>query len=157
MSHQIVSSIKLCRFPPGHPEYNPPPSPRVETVDCGDEAASWFSEFLGQPCRLIRQSPDFTRDMKKRPSGGNCINILPVLPGSYSHILELSLILCISNTFLTDTMWLLWLWPLIPFSWIFWQFRNLNFFSFCKFILCIYWIYQSVEICQTFKILLYRL
>ncbi|XP_042357648.1 molybdenum cofactor sulfurase isoform X2 [Plectropomus leopardus] len=42
---------------------------RVETVDCGDEAASWLSEFLGQPCRLIRQSPDFTRDMKKRPSG----------------------------------------------------------------------------------------
>ncbi|XP_034754478.1 molybdenum cofactor sulfurase [Etheostoma cragini] len=43
---------------------------RVETVDCGDEAASWLSHFLGQPCRLIRQSPDFTRDMKKRPSGG---------------------------------------------------------------------------------------
>ncbi|XP_070772305.1 molybdenum cofactor sulfurase [Enoplosus armatus] len=42
---------------------------RVETVDCGDEAASWLSDFLGQPCRLIRQSPDFTRDMKKRPSG----------------------------------------------------------------------------------------
>ncbi|XP_044071197.1 molybdenum cofactor sulfurase [Siniperca chuatsi] len=43
---------------------------RVETVDCGDEAASWLSDFLGQPCRLIRQSPDFTRDMKKRPSAG---------------------------------------------------------------------------------------
>uniref|UniRef100_UPI003AACC1DD molybdenum cofactor sulfurase n=1 Tax=Centroberyx gerrardi TaxID=166262 RepID=UPI003AACC1DD len=42
---------------------------RVETVDCGDEAASWLSDFLGQPCRLIRQSPDFTRDMKKRPDG----------------------------------------------------------------------------------------
>lgn len=42
---------------------------RVETVDCGDEAASWLSDFLGQPCRLIRQSPDFTRDMKKRPRG----------------------------------------------------------------------------------------
>ncbi|XP_031727891.1 molybdenum cofactor sulfurase isoform X2 [Anarrhichthys ocellatus] len=42
---------------------------RVEAVDCGDEAASWLSDFLGQPCRLIRQSPDFTRDMKKRPSG----------------------------------------------------------------------------------------
>lgn len=42
---------------------------RVETVDCGDEAASWLSDFLGQPCRLIRQSPDFTRGMKKRPSG----------------------------------------------------------------------------------------
>ncbi|XP_024280185.1 molybdenum cofactor sulfurase isoform X2 [Oncorhynchus tshawytscha] len=38
---------------------------RVETVDCGDEAASWLSEFLGQPCRLIRQSPDFSRNMKK--------------------------------------------------------------------------------------------
>ncbi|XP_029496795.1 molybdenum cofactor sulfurase-like isoform X2 [Oncorhynchus nerka] len=38
---------------------------RVETVDCGDEAASWLSEFLGQPCRLIRQSPDFSRVMKK--------------------------------------------------------------------------------------------
>ncbi|KAM3605669.1 uncharacterized protein V6R79_002657 [Siganus canaliculatus] len=41
---------------------------RVEVVDCGDEAASWLSEFLGQPCHLIRQSPDFTRDMKKRAS-----------------------------------------------------------------------------------------
>ncbi|KAK2824000.1 hypothetical protein Q5P01_021175 [Channa striata] len=40
---------------------------RVETVDCGDEAALWLSDFLGQPCRLIRQSPDFTRDMKKGP------------------------------------------------------------------------------------------
>ncbi|KAM3862992.1 molybdenum cofactor sulfurase [Diretmus argenteus] len=43
---------------------------RVVTVDCGDEAASWLSEFLGQPCRLIRQSPEFTRDMKKIPVGG---------------------------------------------------------------------------------------
>ncbi|KAK6293426.1 hypothetical protein J4Q44_G00357520 [Coregonus suidteri] len=38
---------------------------RVQTVDCGDEAASWLSEFLGQPCRLIMQSPDFIRNMKK--------------------------------------------------------------------------------------------
>ncbi|XP_029609047.1 molybdenum cofactor sulfurase isoform X1 [Salmo trutta] len=38
---------------------------RVQTVDCGDEAASWLSEFLGQPCRLKRQSPDFIRNMKK--------------------------------------------------------------------------------------------
>ncbi|KAM6922165.1 molybdenum cofactor sulfurase [Lycodopsis pacificus] len=42
---------------------------RVEAIDCGDEAASWLSDVLGQPCRLIRQSPDFTRDTKKRPSG----------------------------------------------------------------------------------------
>ncbi|XP_017290558.1 molybdenum cofactor sulfurase [Kryptolebias marmoratus] len=34
---------------------------RVDTSDCGDEAASWLSEFLGQTCRLIRQCPDSTR------------------------------------------------------------------------------------------------
>ncbi|XP_061546370.1 molybdenum cofactor sulfurase [Phycodurus eques] len=39
---------------------------RVETKDCGDEAASWLSDLLGQPCRLIRQSPDFTRCMKNK-------------------------------------------------------------------------------------------
>ncbi|XP_030298260.1 molybdenum cofactor sulfurase [Sparus aurata] len=54
-SHEVCQS-KVC-------------GDRVETVDCGDEAASWLSDFLGQPCRLIRQSPNFTRDMKKRPSG----------------------------------------------------------------------------------------
>lgn len=86
MSHPIVSSIRLYRFPSGAPEYNPPSSspPRVETVDCGDEAASWLSDFLGQPCRLIRQSPNFSRDMKKRTSGGICIIISPVLPASPS-------------------------------------------------------------------------
>ncbi|TNN44555.1 Molybdenum cofactor sulfurase [Liparis tanakae] len=42
---------------------------RVQAVDCGGAAASWLSHFLGQPCRLIRQSPDSIRDMKKRPSG----------------------------------------------------------------------------------------
>ncbi|XP_077437690.1 molybdenum cofactor sulfurase [Vanacampus margaritifer] len=39
---------------------------RVETIDCGDEAASWLSDLLGQPCRLIRQSPDFTRHMNRK-------------------------------------------------------------------------------------------
>lgn len=93
MSHQIASSIKLSRFPSGPPEHNPPPSLRVETVDCGDEAASWLSDFLGQPCRLIKQSPDFTRDMKKRPSGG----ISPVLPDSYLFTQDLSVVLYASN------------------------------------------------------------
>ncbi|KAG5266453.1 hypothetical protein AALO_G00232270 [Alosa alosa] len=37
---------------------------RVQTVDCGDEAASWFSEFLGKPCRLIKQNSEFIRKMK---------------------------------------------------------------------------------------------
>ncbi|XP_012708492.2 molybdenum cofactor sulfurase [Fundulus heteroclitus] len=41
---------------------------RVETTDCGDEAASWLSDFLGQPCRLIRQRPDYAREMKKKPA-----------------------------------------------------------------------------------------
>ncbi|XP_043993005.1 molybdenum cofactor sulfurase [Gambusia affinis] len=41
---------------------------RVETMDCGDEAASWLSDFLGQPCRLIRQRPDYTREMKRKPA-----------------------------------------------------------------------------------------
>lgn len=60
---------------------NPSSSSRVETVDCGDEAASWLSGFLGQPCRLIRQNPDFTRDMKKRPDGGTFKGTFSSLPG----------------------------------------------------------------------------
>ncbi|XP_029691302.1 molybdenum cofactor sulfurase isoform X3 [Takifugu rubripes] len=43
---------------------------RVEAVDCGDEAASWFSDFLGQPCRLISQNPNFSRDTKKKSIEG---------------------------------------------------------------------------------------
>lgn len=62
-----IGSIKL-EISPGR--LIPSSSSRVETVDCGDEAASWLSDFLRQPCRLIRQNPDFTRDMKRRPSGG---------------------------------------------------------------------------------------
>uniref|UniRef100_A0A667YV23 Molybdenum cofactor sulfurase n=1 Tax=Myripristis murdjan TaxID=586833 RepID=A0A667YV23_9TELE len=50
---------------------------RVETVDCGDEAASWLSELLRQPCRLIRQSPDFTRDMRKQPAAtSSCLSLV---------------------------------------------------------------------------------
>ncbi|XP_042565485.1 molybdenum cofactor sulfurase isoform X2 [Clupea harengus] len=44
---------------------------RVQTVDCGDEVASWFSEFLGKPCRLMKQKPDFIRNMKKAPENGD--------------------------------------------------------------------------------------
>ncbi len=88
---------KLGIFPSGPPESNPSLSPRVETVDCGDEAASWLSDFLGQPCRLIRQSPDFTRGMKKRPSGGTHISISPVLPVSCLFTLGLSVIAYMMN------------------------------------------------------------
>ncbi|XP_077469060.1 molybdenum cofactor sulfurase isoform X1 [Stigmatopora argus] len=43
---------------------------RVETMDCGDEAASWLSDLVGQPCRLIRQSPEYTRHMKNKSDTG---------------------------------------------------------------------------------------
>ncbi|KAK7901334.1 hypothetical protein WMY93_018103 [Mugilogobius chulae] len=39
---------------------------RVETLDCGDAVAQWLSDFLQQKCRLIRLSPDFTRDARKK-------------------------------------------------------------------------------------------
>uniref|UniRef100_A0A8C2KCT5 Molybdenum cofactor sulfurase n=1 Tax=Cyprinus carpio TaxID=7962 RepID=A0A8C2KCT5_CYPCA len=45
---------------------------RVQTVDCGEEVSTWLSEFLGKPCRLIRQRPEFQRDMKFGPGKENC-------------------------------------------------------------------------------------
>ncbi|XP_055018901.1 molybdenum cofactor sulfurase [Boleophthalmus pectinirostris] len=39
---------------------------RVETLDCGEAVAQWLSDFLQQKCRLIRLSPDFTRDAKRK-------------------------------------------------------------------------------------------
>lgn len=74
-------------FPRG-PSPDPSPSPRVEAVDCGDEAASWFSDFLGQPCRLISQNPNFSRDTKKKSIEGT-------IKSSF-HLLYLC-ILCVLN------------------------------------------------------------
>ncbi|KAM7385938.1 hypothetical protein PAMP_001978 [Pampus punctatissimus] len=98
---------------------------RVETVDCGDEAASWLSEFLGQPCRLIRQSPDFTRDMKKRPSGGNYISILPALPGLFPY--PGFICYTVHKQFISELKLhvVVTLFSLLP------EFRNVIFFSFC--------------------------
>lgn len=45
---------------------------RVQTVDCGEEVSAWLSEFLGKPCRLIRQRPEFLRDMKFGQGKGDC-------------------------------------------------------------------------------------
>ncbi len=39
-------------------------------MDCGEEVSTWLSEFLGKPCRLIRQRPEFLRDMKFGPEKG---------------------------------------------------------------------------------------
>ncbi|KAK0137586.1 Molybdenum cofactor sulfurase [Merluccius polli] len=52
---------------------------RVETVDCGAEAATWLSDFLGEPCRLIRQSPDSVRDGKKRLKTGASSAVLSLV------------------------------------------------------------------------------
>ncbi|KAJ8401430.1 hypothetical protein AAFF_G00383490 [Aldrovandia affinis] len=43
---------------------------RVQTVDCGDRVADWLSKFLEKPCRLIRQSLDFTRYRKRGQERG---------------------------------------------------------------------------------------
>lgn len=74
----MSQNIKL-QISPGRSYLIPSPSPRVETVDCGDEAASWFSEFLGQPCRLIRQNPNFSRDTGKRSLGGTIKSLFHML------------------------------------------------------------------------------
>ncbi|XP_074844071.1 molybdenum cofactor sulfurase isoform X2 [Carettochelys insculpta] len=39
---------------------------RVQTYDCGERIAEWFSELLGRQCRLMRQSSDFKRNAKQK-------------------------------------------------------------------------------------------
>ncbi|KAJ8273011.1 hypothetical protein GJAV_G00096330 [Gymnothorax javanicus] len=60
---------------------------RVQTVDCGDGPAAWLSEFLGKPCRLIRQSPDFTRNMRRgHRTGGSEVSLSLVNEAQYLMI-----------------------------------------------------------------------
>lgn len=48
-------------------------------MDCGEDVSAWLSKFLGKPCRLIRQSSDFLREMKNgRAKGKNCPDSLTV-------------------------------------------------------------------------------
>ncbi|KAJ8268135.1 hypothetical protein COCON_G00133070 [Conger conger] len=56
---------------------------RVQTVDCGDRVAAWLSEFLGKPCRLIRQSSDFTRGMRGHKTGGPAVPLSLVNEAQY--------------------------------------------------------------------------
>ncbi|HXH26353.1 MAG TPA: MOSC N-terminal beta barrel domain-containing protein [Candidatus Acidoferrum sp.] len=35
-------------------------------IDQGDQAATWLSNYLGKPCRLVRMAPDFTRHIKEK-------------------------------------------------------------------------------------------
>ncbi|XP_062852171.1 molybdenum cofactor sulfurase isoform X2 [Trichomycterus rosablanca] len=52
---------------------------RVQTVDCGEKASSWLSVFFGKPCRLIRQSPSFSRKMKMVSKGGSSSSALSLV------------------------------------------------------------------------------
>ncbi|XP_051507262.1 molybdenum cofactor sulfurase isoform X2 [Myxocyprinus asiaticus] len=52
---------------------------RVQTVECGEEVSAWLSKFLEKPCRLIRQRPDFLRDMKIGQKGDCCPTALSLV------------------------------------------------------------------------------
>uniref|UniRef100_A0A4W3JJ23 Molybdenum cofactor sulfurase n=1 Tax=Callorhinchus milii TaxID=7868 RepID=A0A4W3JJ23_CALMI len=43
---------------------------RVEGLDCGEKVAAWISIFLGRQSRLVRQSSDFHRNVKKQYTEG---------------------------------------------------------------------------------------
>ncbi|XP_072534015.1 molybdenum cofactor sulfurase isoform X2 [Salminus brasiliensis] len=45
---------------------------RVQALDCGERVSVWLSTFLGKPCRLVRQSSDFSRDLKMGQDKGVC-------------------------------------------------------------------------------------
>ncbi|NXR16038.1 MOCOS sulfurase, partial [Semnornis frantzii] len=45
-------------------------SHRVKTYDCGGTIASWFSAFLGRPCRLIRQCSDTKNSSHQKNTEG---------------------------------------------------------------------------------------
>ena len=45
----------------------------VDAWDAGDEPAAWFSEYLGQPCRLVRIGTGFRRGQRPgRSQEGTC-------------------------------------------------------------------------------------
>lgn len=38
---------------------------QMEATDCGEEAAAWLSDFLGQACRLVTMPPDHNRPVRR--------------------------------------------------------------------------------------------
>ncbi|KAJ8333559.1 hypothetical protein SKAU_G00415670 [Synaphobranchus kaupii] len=64
----------------------------VHTVDCGDRVGAWLSEFLGKPCRLIRQSPDFNRGRRRgHNTGGSGVSLSLVNEAQYLMINKASI------------------------------------------------------------------
>ncbi|ETE65590.1 Molybdenum cofactor sulfurase, partial [Ophiophagus hannah] len=54
-------------------------SHRVQTYDCGEQLADWFTKFLGRQCRLIRQSSGFKRNSSKKNKKGEIPAVIPSL------------------------------------------------------------------------------
>ncbi|XP_063156384.1 molybdenum cofactor sulfurase isoform X2 [Candoia aspera] len=54
-------------------------SHRVQTYDCGERLADWFTEFLSRQCRLIRQSSDFRRNAFNKNKKGETSAVTPTL------------------------------------------------------------------------------
>lgn len=53
----------------------------VQADDCGDEAAAWLSQFLGQPLRLARMGADYRRPVKpKRARPGDEVSFADGAP-----------------------------------------------------------------------------
>lgn len=64
----------------------------VEAVDCGVEIAVWLSDFLRQPCRLVRLAENFRRPVTKPAAQ----------PGDQYSFADAAPILVISEASLTD-------------------------------------------------------
>lgn len=65
---------------------------RVETLDCGEEAALWLSRFLGRSCRLIRLSPDFaSRDARRKPRSSDSAPSSPLSLANEAQYLMINL------------------------------------------------------------------
>uniref|UniRef100_A0A8C6XBC0 Molybdenum cofactor sulfurase n=1 Tax=Naja naja TaxID=35670 RepID=A0A8C6XBC0_NAJNA len=54
-------------------------SHRVQTYDCGEQLADWFTKFLGRQCRLIRQSSAFKRNSSMKNKKGGIPAVIPSL------------------------------------------------------------------------------
>lgn len=67
----------------------------VKAYDCDETTATWFSEFLGQPCRLVRFHPDAKRVADNKWTNGTLASTLfsdgyPVLVISEASLADLN-------------------------------------------------------------------
>nr|XP_048695293.1 molybdenum cofactor sulfurase isoform X2 [Caretta caretta] len=60
---------------------------RVQTYDCGERIAEWFSELLGRQCHLIRQSSDFKRNANQKHEKGQATTVSLSLVNEAQYLL----------------------------------------------------------------------